>query len=125
VSTSMRYLGYVIDTRLMLVTWPLDKRLGLCDDIDLLLETSRKARPRLGATVIGKLVSAGHIAPWGPYIVASLRRSLKSAAHRSRHFWRHGFFRLSQGARTDLSLARSVLALVTSYCTPHPTYGNP
>lgn len=115
VSTSMRYLGYFIDTRLMLVTWPLDKRLGLCDDIDLLLETSRKARPRLGATVIGKLVSAGHIAPWGPYIVASLRRSLKSAvrsaAHRSRHFWRHGFFRLSQGARTDLSLARSVLAL--------------
>jgi hypothetical protein len=47
VSHIMRYLGFLIDTRRLAVTWPLDKRDDLCHDIQEALESNRKHRREL------------------------------------------------------------------------------
>jgi hypothetical protein len=47
----MRYLGFLIDTQRLPVTWPLDKREDLCSDIEEALCTRQKVDPRLLAHV--------------------------------------------------------------------------
>jgi hypothetical protein len=108
VSHIMRYLGFLIDTRRLSVTWPLDKREDLCLDIQEALRTKRRIAPRLLAKILGKIGSASLVAPWGIYITASIRLALtqaaRRAASRSKAFWHRGVLRLISRVVEDLQI---------------------
>jgi hypothetical protein len=114
VSHIMRYLGFLIDTRRLSVTWPLDKRQELQGDIQEALANRRRVSPRLLAKILGKLSSAALLAPWGIYITASIRlaltRAVRRAAARSRAFWHRGVMRLFTAVITDLNIVLVALA---------------
>ena len=114
VSHIMRYLGFLIDTRRLSVTWPLDKREDLRLDIEEALRTRRRVPPRLLAKILGKLSSAALIAPWGIYITASIRLALTRAARRaathSRAFWQRGVLRLFAAVIKDLEIVLVALS---------------
>jgi hypothetical protein len=66
VSFSVLFLGYHINSRSMMVTWPFYKRQALYDDIqDALKSQNRSITPKLAASILGKICSVGGIAPWG------------------------------------------------------------
>ena len=71
------FLGFYINSRTMTVTWPLYKRQALYADIQMALASPCKVTPRMTASIIGKVRSAGEIAPWGPYISFSVSDTLK------------------------------------------------
>jgi hypothetical protein len=114
VSHIMRYLGFMIDTRAMTVTWPFDKREDLQADIEEALAQRRSVAPRLLARILGKVESASLIAPWGVYITSSVRLALNKAtrtnAHRVRAFWHRGVMRLFKSVITDLHIILVALA---------------
>jgi hypothetical protein len=114
VSHTMRYLGFLIDTRLLSVTWPFDKREDLRADITEALENRRRVNPRLLARILGKVESASLIAPWGVYITASVRLALNRAArqnaNRVRAFWHRGLMRLFASVIKDLQIILVALA---------------
>jgi hypothetical protein len=64
VSFSVLFLGYLIDSRAMVVTWPLFKRIELFNDIQLALSAPRhEIKPRLSASILGKIRSVSDISP--------------------------------------------------------------
>ena len=77
------FLGFYINSRTMMVTWPLYKRQDLYTDIQSVLASPRKVTPGMTASIIGKVRSAGKIALWGPYISFSVADTLKNATHQS------------------------------------------
>jgi hypothetical protein len=71
--SAMLYLGFLICSRTLRVTWPLYKRAELFDKIMTALGMKRPwFKPKVVASIIGKLRSASLIAPWGPYLSFSL-----------------------------------------------------
>jgi hypothetical protein len=114
VSPVMRYLGFLIDTRCLSVTWPFDKREDLHQDIEEALRTHHRVDLILLARILGKLSSAALIARWGIYVTASIRLALnqaaRKAARRSRAFWHRGYLRLFQGIIQDLHIVLTALA---------------
>jgi hypothetical protein len=87
----MLFLGFLIDSRVLRVTWPLYKRQELHDEIIAALQQRRPSlSPRGVVSVIGKLRSASLIALWGPYISYGLALALKlalRAAYSPLHRW--------------------------------------
>jgi hypothetical protein len=76
----MLFLGFLIDSRAMRVTWPMYKRQELYDEIIAALQQSRPSlSPQGVASVVGKLRSASLIALWGPYLSYGLALALKLA----------------------------------------------
>jgi hypothetical protein len=74
----MLFLGYQINSRTLMVTWPLSKRIALHDEIqEALSSRDRCIKPKLAASILGKNWSVYDIAPWGPYISFSLAEALK------------------------------------------------
>jgi hypothetical protein len=114
VSHGMRYLGFMIDTRAMTVTWPFDKREDLRADITELLAKRRSVDPRLLARILGKVESASMIAPWGVYITSSIRLALNRATRKNAHrvcaFCHRGVMRLFKSVNTDLNIILVALA---------------
>jgi hypothetical protein len=110
----MRYLGFLIDTRCLSVTWPFDKRQDLRQDIEDAIRMRRRVPPRLLAVILGKIMSAARIAPWGVYITSSIRLALnaaaRSAAHQSRAFWQRGVLRLFASVIRDLEIVLVALS---------------
>ena len=109
VTPKMEYLGLIIDSRALTVTWPLTKRLQLRSEIQELLARGKgrsAAKPKELASVLGKLRSASRLAPWGHYISWSIQLALTTAARAARnkpaHFWRYGSIRLLKDVRSDL-----------------------
>jgi hypothetical protein len=107
VSHIMEYLGFIINSRDLTVTWPLSKRLALRAEILAILARERGAStPKEFAPVLGKLRSASHIAPWGHYITWSLQLALTAALRLARtkpkHFWRFGKIQILSDVRRDL-----------------------
>jgi hypothetical protein len=109
------FLGFYINSRTMTVTWPLYKRLALYEDIKTALASPRKVTPRMTASIIGKVRSAGEIAPWGPYISFSVTDTLKNATRQSfspvRSWWSRGKVRFSQNVQADLRFLSEQLIL--------------
>jgi hypothetical protein len=109
------FLGFYINSRSMTVTWPLYKRLALYDDIQVALASPRKVTPRMTASIIGKVRSAGEIAPWGPYISFSVADTLKNATRQSfspvRSWWSRGKVRFSKNVQADLRFLSEQLVL--------------
>jgi hypothetical protein len=105
VSYIVLFLGYQINSRTMMVTWPLYKRQDLYAEIQEALR-ARTITPKQSASILGKIRAVGEIAPWGPYISFSLSEGLKAAArsafNTNRSFWHRGKIRLSRAIKADL-----------------------
>lgn len=109
------FLGFYINSRSMLVTWPLYKRQALYADIQLALANPRKVTPRMTASIMGKVRSAGEIAPWGPYLTFSVADLLKNATRQAfsptRSWWSRGKVRFSKRVQADLRFLCEQLTL--------------
>jgi hypothetical protein len=65
----MLYLGFLIDSRAMTVTWPLVKRIDLREQIlQALAHPRHQSTPKIIASIIGKIRYVARIAPWGNYL---------------------------------------------------------
>jgi hypothetical protein len=109
VSFRVLFLGYLIDSRAMLVTWPLYKREDLYNDIQSAIHAWRnEISPKLCASILGKIRSVSDLSPWGPYLSFSLSEALKQASRAAfsttRTFWSRGKIRLSRSVIADLKL---------------------
>ncbi len=100
------FLGYLINSRTLVVTWPLYKRAALYEDIQQALAAPTKVPPKLAASIMGKVRAAGEIAPWGPYISFSLANAIKNASrrafHPTRRWWTKGRITFSHEVIQDL-----------------------
>jgi hypothetical protein len=109
------FLGYKIDSRNMVITWPLYKRQALYDDIQMALLDPSCVPPKVAASIMGKVRAAGNIAPWGPYISFSLADAIKQACRRAfgpiRTFWSRGKIRFNNNVIEDLKLLAESLQL--------------
>jgi hypothetical protein len=107
VSFTVLFLGYRINSRTMMVTWPYYKREALYAEIQEALHSKRGTiTPRQSASILGKIRSVGDVAPWGPYISFSLSEGLKAASRNAfnthRSWWSKGKIRLSKSIKKDL-----------------------
>jgi hypothetical protein len=102
------FLGYYINSRTLMVTWPLYKRVALHADIQLALQAPNQVPPKVAASIMGKVRAAGEIAPWGPYISFSLATAIKNASrrafHPTRRWWTKGRITFTQEVINDLLL---------------------
>jgi hypothetical protein len=103
----MLYLGFIIDSRAMTVTWPREKRIELANLILVILDSSRhESTPKEIASILGKLRSALTVAPWGFYMSYSIQQALTRALRNSRQrpawFWQTGKIRLPKAVVKDL-----------------------
>ncbi len=110
----MLYLGFLICSRTLLVTWPFYKRSELFDEIMQALELKRPwLKPKVVASIIGKLRSASLIAPWGPYLSFSLAMALNNAVRSTykviRRWWQRGRVWVSNSVQQDLQIVATYL----------------
>jgi len=97
VSHLMKYLGFIIDSRAMTVTWPLVKRLELKSRIEDILHRKRGlATPRELSSILGKLRAAARIAPWGHYMTWSVQRHLRKCLRQADSKPRHQYDRATR-----------------------------
>jgi hypothetical protein len=111
----MLYLGFLIDSRAMTVTWPRSKRLELIEQLMLVINAVRHVTtPKVIASIIGKIRSAAKIAPWGNYLSQSaqdaLTKALRKAYANPRWFWRNGKLRVPAEALRDFRVMVEALA---------------
>jgi hypothetical protein len=104
----MMYLGFLVCSRTMTVTWPYYKREELHTEIMTALAGVRPSlTPRGVASMIGKLRSAGMVALWGPYISYGLGYALKIALQgafsTNRRWWSRGKVWLTKSLRKDMA----------------------
>jgi hypothetical protein len=79
-SSAMLYLGFLICSRTLRVTWLLYKCTELFDEITQALSMKRPwFKPKVVASIIRKLRSASLLTPWGPYLSFSLTMALNHA----------------------------------------------
>ena len=110
----MAYLRFLINAHDLTVTWPLEKRLELQQQILLLLgRPCHEATPKEVASIIGKIRSAALIAPWGNYLSftsqEALTAALRKADRHPRWFWRNGKMRVPAEAIRDLHVIADAL----------------
>jgi hypothetical protein len=113
-SSAMLYLGFLICSRTLRVTWPLSKRAELFDEIMQALDLKRPwFQPKVVASIIGKLRSASLVAPWGPYLSFSLamalNHSVRSAYEATRRWWQRGHVWVSKSVQQDQRIVATYL----------------
>ncbi len=113
-SSDMLYLGFRICSRTLQVTWPLIKRTELFDEIMTALAMKRPwLKPKVVASIIGKLRSASLIAPWGPYLSFSLAMALNHAVRSTYEaicrWWQRGRVWVSNSVQHDLRIVAHYL----------------
>jgi hypothetical protein len=109
------FLGYLINSRTLMVRWHFYKRETLIADIEAALAKPRHVTPKIAASIMGKVRAAGEIAPWGAYISYSLadaiKRASRQAFHPARKWWSRGKIRFSRRVIEDLKLLIESLQL--------------
>jgi hypothetical protein len=110
----MMYLGFLICSRTMTVTWPYSKRKELYDKIMTALASARPSlTPRGVASMVGKLRSASLVALWGPYLSYGLSHALKLALQgafsTNRRWWSRGKVWLTKSVRKDMACVAEYL----------------
>ena len=108
VSESFMYLGFLVDTHDMTVSWPLAKRQRLHDELTEILAQPhpRSVSPKTMAHIIGVVRSAAEIAPWGNFLSFNLQNSLTAAS-------RNAFStRRSWWTRTNIYLSSVAVATI-------------
>ena len=99
VAAVVKFLGFLIDTRRMLVIWPLDKRHKLAGLLDILFAEQSAARsrgssPTLLARILGLLRHGAFVAPLGvlqtlrlQFILNDVVSKARGAPQRIRRWW--------------------------------------
>ena len=121
-SYAMHFLGFYIDTRLMIVAWPVEKRLQLASLID---EFSKRSpcilTPSESSSVLGLIRNGGQVAPLGIFLSLRLQHALNEAVKkvwkRRRNptpgYWRKWYrktgIKMPSYALRDLQLLRLTL----------------
>ena len=81
VSETFAFLGFLIDTHTMTVSWPFHKRQTLFDELtEILARPCKFVTPKEMARFVGVIRSASDIAPWGTFLSFNLQNSLTAAA---------------------------------------------
>lgn len=76
-SYAMLYLGFFVDTRRMIMAWPVDKRLQLAGLIDdLVARRPCLVSPRESSSLLGLIRNAAPVAPLGVYLSLRLQHVL-------------------------------------------------
>jgi hypothetical protein len=116
ISHVMLYLGFLINSRAMTVSWPYYKRAELHQELLNIL--SQKTRgitisPRQMASIIGKLRSAIAISPWGTYLsfsmATNLTRASRNAFRTTRSWWSKAKIRINKTIIRDMHLLLETL----------------
>jgi hypothetical protein len=102
------YLGFLVCSWTMTVTWPLYKRKELYEEIITALASAWPSLiPRGVVSMIGKLQSASLVALWGPYLSYGLSYALKLALQgaysTNRHWWSRGKVWLRKSVHKDMA----------------------
>jgi hypothetical protein len=105
----MLYLGFLICSRTLHVTWAPYKRAKLVNEIMQALDTKHPwLKPTVVAFIIRKLRLASLIAPWDPYLSFSLAMALNHAVwstHEAiRRWWLRGHVWVSKSVQHDLQI---------------------
>eukprot|EP00980_Cylindrotheca_fusiformis_P017027 scaffold5212_cov116-Cylindrotheca_fusiformis.AAC.1 len=87
ISEEFLYLGFLINTRQMTITWPKYKREQLHSELLSILRRQphrRYVTPKEMAHIVGVVRSASEVAPWGNFLSFNLDNALTAAAQRAR-----------------------------------------
>jgi hypothetical protein len=116
ISHIMLYLGFIINSRSMTVSWPLYEWQELFDELQAILRIPSSCRhitPKQAASILGKLRSAIQISPCGVFLSFSLAATLKIAGRNAfssiRSWWAKGKIRLNSTALRDIHLLMETL----------------
>ena len=122
ISFAMLYLGFYIDTRLMIMAWPVEKRMQLAQLLDDFLSRNPCIlSPKESSSLLGLLRNAAPVAPLGIYLSLRVQHALNEAIQavwqsqgpRPPRFWRrwyrHSGIPIQQYTIQDLRLLRSTL----------------
>ena len=94
----LKFLGYIIDTRLMIVIWPLDKRARMRSFLQDVFANQygprrRGSTPKEIARVLGLIRHGSFVAPMGIFFTLRLQFLLSDSAAEaglhSKHWWRN------------------------------------
>jgi hypothetical protein len=102
VSEEFLFLGFLINTRAMTVSWPFFKRKRLFDELDTILKrpTPVHVSPKEMARIVGVVRSASEVAPWGTFLSFNLENALQQAAAHgdstNRQWWKRARIFLSK-----------------------------
>jgi hypothetical protein len=82
VSEQFLFLGFLINTRTMTVSWPFFKRQRLFEELDAILRRQKPlyVTPKEMARIVGVVRSASDVAPWGTFLSFNLENALQKAA---------------------------------------------
>ena len=82
VTEEFLFLGFLINTRAMTVSWPFFKRQRLFDELDVILRRQKPlyVTPKEMAHIVGVIRSASEVAPWGTFLSFNLANALQKAA---------------------------------------------
>ena len=119
VSWHVTFLGYHIDSRLMRVAWPLDKRKKLAFFLDQLLGPQLQGKPsspKTIARVLGIIRHAALVTPYGNFRSLQLQHYFNDQLRRIdssepiRRWYLHNSIRLPKAIRDELLLFRSKIS---------------
>jgi hypothetical protein len=132
-SFAMVYLGFYIDTRRLIMAWPVEKREQLAQLIDdILADVSSLITPKQSSSLLGLIRNAAVVAPLGVYLSLRLQHALNEAtrgawqvlAFRTGSFcqwYRLPRIRLTRETVRDLRLLRSKITFQLedpTWCRP-------
>jgi hypothetical protein len=76
----MQYLGFLINTRSMIMAWPVDKRKHLAQLVDdILANASRRITPKQSSSLLGLVCNGTVVAPLVVYLSLRLQHQLNDA----------------------------------------------
>ena len=104
-------LGWLINTRLLLLCLPLDKYTTYVRDIDIILSKNGKINLKQLESIIGKLQHASYVIPLASHFLSSFRRRVSKMQEKlGNSFWaRFTYFHLSKEELADLTLWKELL----------------
>ena len=104
-------LGWLINTRLLLLCLPLDKYTTYVRDIDIILSKNGKINLKQLESIIGKLQHASYVIPLASHFLSSFRRRVSKMRKKlGNSFWaRFTYFHLSKEELADLTLWKELL----------------
>lgn len=116
ISHLLRFLGFDIDSRRMVLIWPADKRAALRETLDSLWLGPGACRrtPREIASLLGVIRNAAVVFPGGIFLSLRLQHQLNAAGQRlhgrsPRRWWRTCKLLIAEVILADLRLLRAIL----------------
>lgn len=115
VAAVFKYLGFIIDTRIMVVIWPIEKRVQLAKLLDdtWLNPSVSTVNPKEASQLLGLVRHGGLVCPLGIYLSLRLQFELNDflsgGAKKGKSWWVRFRFRISAPVKAELRLLRGTL----------------